>query len=167
MTTLEKIYARCEEEGDCLIWTGYATKTHRQPFWSRTSVRDLVWELKNGQIPEGKVPSYFCENPLCLEHLKLYTRKAITHRTSKQGKFNTPERIANITLGRRKNAKYPQELVDQIRKSQSKISSIAKEFNVSRSYVYKVKNGMRPSFDNPFSGLFTGLMQNGVSKRRA
>lgn len=164
---LETIYSKCEEVGECLEWQGYVTK-HGEPVTSSKKIRRLVWEQTNGPIPSHLVVTYGLKcNNLCLCHLRLTTKQAVTRRTGKLGKFSTPERIAAITLGRRKNAKYPQELVEQIRNSPLTPLQAAEHFGVSRGYVYKVRAGMRRDLCNPFAGLFTGLAANDAGRKRA
>lgn len=165
---LEKIYSKCEEVGDCLEWQGYVTK-HGEPVTSEKKIRRLVWEQTQGPIPDGMVVTYGDKcNSRCICHLKLATKRQIARRTGKQGGFSSPERAAAITLGRRKNTKYSQELVNQIRYSALDHAAAAKEFGVSRSYVYKVRNNeTRRDLANPFAGLFTSLAANDSTRRRA
>lgn len=166
---LEEIYRECEEVGDCLEWQGYVTK-HGEPVTSEKKIRRLVWEQTEGPIPDGMVVTYgnSCTSSRCLCHLRLVTKRQIAQRTGKQGGFSSPERAAAITIGRRKQSKYPQELVEQIRYSSLLPADAAKEFGVSRSYVYKVRaNEARRDLTNPFAGLFTGLAANDSGRKRA
>lgn len=165
---LDEIYRECEEVGDCLEWQGYVTK-HGEPVRSEKKIRRLVWEQTQGPIPDGMVVTYGdkCAST-CLCHLKLTTKRQIARRTGKLGGFSSPERVAAITLGRRKNSKYPQELVNQIRYSALDPAAAAKEFGVSRAYVYRVRsNDRRRDLANPFAGLFTSLAANDSTRRRA
>ncbi len=163
---LETIYSKCEEVGECLEWQGYVTR-HGEPVISKKKIRRLVWEQTQGPIPDGMVVTYGCQSKACVAHLKLATKRQIVRRTARQGLFSGPEKSAAITLGRRKQVKYPQELVDQVRASPLNPTQAAAHFNVPRSWVYKVRAGMRRDLTNPFAGLFTGLAANDSGRKRA
>lgn len=165
---LETIYSKCEEVGECLEWQGYVTK-HGEPVTSKKKIRRLVWEQTKGPIPEGMVVTYGsnCVSSRCVCHLRVATKRAITQRTAKDGKFSGPTRSAAITAGRRKQVKYPQELVEQVRSSPLTPTQAAAHFEVPRSWIYKVRAGMRRDLTNPFAGLFTGLAANDSGRKRA
>ena len=74
------IAARSRREGDCLIWTG---GTDRKGYGElRTGGKTkkahrLVWEIQNGEIPDGIMLDHICHNKACIEvrHLRFATNQ--------------------------------------------------------------------------------------------
>jgi len=76
----ERLWARVEQRGECLIWTGY-TKPSGHGHISRGPGLGLVlthvaaWELVYGPVPPGKELHHTCITPACVNvtHLESLT----------------------------------------------------------------------------------------------
>ena len=70
--SLRAILARCELDGDCVIWTGARCGEAREYGQARFDGRALrvhrvVWELvTDSPIPEGYDVLHTCDNPPCV-----------------------------------------------------------------------------------------------------
>lgn len=80
---IARFWSRCEQRGDCLIWTGATNKPGgygqiRLGGKLRVIVRvhRLAYELTFGAIPDGLIVRHTCDNTLCCEpgHLELGTQ---------------------------------------------------------------------------------------------
>lgn len=80
-TPEENFAQRTEQRGDCLIWTGSATRDGYGRIWVKgryESTHRYAWQREHGPIPDGKVIDHkdHC-NPLCVnvKHLRLATHQ--------------------------------------------------------------------------------------------
>ena len=77
----EELLARCEREGDCLIWIGAVSRT--APVLKRSqrqmSVRRVLYEAKFGPLPRGNFVhnNDLCRNSLCCNVDHLTTRRRV------------------------------------------------------------------------------------------
>ena len=88
---LEFILARCEEDGDCLIWKGLVCgsgsprcTTSRDKKRVNFQVRREMWEIKYGPVPPKHVLSVSCGNPRCLCHLEAITKRENLRRVAQR-----------------------------------------------------------------------------------
>tara|TARA_R100001463_G_scaffold3271_1_gene13454 strand:- start:2535 stop:3020 length:486 start_codon:yes stop_codon:yes gene_type:complete len=98
-TITERIHARCEKSGDCLVWTG---AKHRQGYgMSRvngkmTTVHQAIGKEKYGAPENTRVHKFThtCGNILCCnpEHIVLTTHQQVMEKASKHRK---PKRCLN------------------------------------------------------------------------
>jgi hypothetical protein len=175
--TPERILAlverRCEEDGDCLIWTG-AVNSCGAPVITFTNdlgkkptvqMRRKVWEARTGKkIPKGRYVTYTCNNPRCLEHLELTTRAEITSRY-----WTRPDSRARLTAaatrGGRARAKASMEMAREIRASNETLKQVSQRFGISVALASMIRRGERwKEAGNPFAGLFAS---NDSSRRAA
>ena len=84
LAILEKVFSRCEEEGECLIWKGPNSGNGRGGYYGRfsfegktASVHRTVWATIFGPIPPRKQIDHKCNNRRCCNpsHLTLITHK--------------------------------------------------------------------------------------------
>jgi hypothetical protein len=174
--TPERILAvverRCEEDGDCLLWTG-AVSSCGAPVMTFTNdlgkkptlqMRRKVWEARTGKkIPKGRYVTYTCNNPKCLEHLELTTRAEITSRY-----WTRPDSRARLTAAAtrvgRTRAKASMEVAREIRASSETLEVLAARYGISISLVSLIRRGERWKEErNPFAGL----VASNDSNRRA
>ena len=115
MLTLAMIHGRCDEVGECLIWTQAASTrkgAQGQPYAQHggkvVNLRRLVFELATGEPPPAdKILRMRCENALCLrqDHMRVTTRLQALHETARAGRFSTPASNAARLAGiRRRDA---------------------------------------------------------------
>lgn len=114
LLTLPMIHGRCEEVGECLIWTQAASTrkgAQGQPYAQHggkvVGLRRLVYELATGEPPpEGKVLRMRCEQSLCLhqDHMRVTTRLQQVRETVKSGALSTPSANAARTAAARRRA---------------------------------------------------------------
>lgn len=111
-TSLEAIYANCDEVGECLEWRGPfgcgrnkgtpIVKVAANGKRTNAPVVRLVWEQTRGPIPDGKIVYRHCCNYKCVACLKLGVRGDVHRLRKKLGKAaHSPTTIVAITNGSR------------------------------------------------------------------
>lgn len=164
MSTLQAIRLRCTECGDCWLWDGALcggyNGSHRTPsmhFRGKTaSVRRVVYELRHGGIPEGKVISPRCGQRLCVspECLQALTVKQSKERAAKRGAFSNPGKNRRGAMTKRARSWITDEMVAQIRTANVASRKIAADTGVSLSHVKAIRRGQaRRDYANPLGGL--------------
>jgi len=120
---VEHVYARCIEEGDCLLWQGYcAPKGVPQMSDGETrrsiSARRWLYQQMVGRVPDGKQVCVTCGNRLCLarEHMKPLTQREKMNLAASRGACSRPDATVNRTLAKRRRAKLTAEQVRSIRR---------------------------------------------------
>lgn len=154
--SVTELYARCDEVGECLLWTGTVGQ-HVPQFYVRNrpdggrnkhgaylSCRREVYESSSGKpIQDGRFPVPMCRDRRCIryEHLKLLTRKQIGQLASKEGKFSAPQRAAAIREGIRKagRLKLTPEQVREIRTSDETGVALAARMGVDKSLPPRIR----------------------------
>lgn len=94
-TTLERLLAKSEyiTESGCLIWLG-STNNDGYGRMRTNSIKHgthrLMWEAKNGPIPDGLCVLHRCDVPSCINinHLFLGTHKDNVQDAIKKGRMN-------------------------------------------------------------------------------
>ncbi len=144
MRDLKSILDRCDEVGDCLVWTGrmnnktpcvYTPDGYRQ-------VRRLVYEEMGGVcIRSDRFPQMRCRELRCVkyEHIKLMTRSEIGKEGAKRGAYSSPQRRSAISAAMRKLAKIDQATARCIRTSTATHKAISAQYGISRSTVGRIR----------------------------
>ena len=163
MTNKEQIRllkSRCEEEGDCWLWTGAQDghgRAQTRHGGKVVYVRRLVRELTDGKpIPTGFVVAAFCGNNLCISPACscVATKKERAQMAAARGAFGGAIRTRNMTATKQANSRITQELVQRIRLAPPPCSRIAQDVGVSLSHVKAIRRGTaRRDLGNPFAGL--------------
>lgn len=154
MITLDWLYARCRQEGDCLVWTGYldAFGVPQTRIDGRARpVRRLVWQAARGNLLRGLWVCCTCETKGCVnpDHLEQ------THRSTRmRGRFMPVTQRANIALARRAVSRISEDAIREMRESDCELKPLAEKYGVDLTYVSAVRLGkIRRDLTNPFAGL--------------
>ncbi|KQP37582.1 hypothetical protein [Pseudorhodoferax sp. Leaf274] len=158
--SLNAIFERCTEEGDCWLWqdgvngAGWPSIS----IGGRTQyVRRVVRGMMDGEpVPARmRVPAK-CGQRLCVSP---YCSIVCTHRTShrmaaERGAFGRPDAILRTTLRQRAQSAYSDELVSQIRTSEEDTATVCQRTGMSSSHVRRIRSGeARRDLSNPLNGL--------------
>lgn len=150
--TLDRMLSCCQEDGDCLIWTG-SNNSIGIPKIRNTSGRRVMWELKHGEIPPGMLVSTTCGHPACLEHLALSTKSEIVARSHERPHTKARVTASNRRAARKARGKITIDIARDIRASSETGLQIAARLGVSDSLVSCVRRGKSWVEPSPFSGL--------------
>jgi hypothetical protein len=157
---MEKIRARCEENGDCLLWPGAITT--RGPVVTleqrQIQLRRVVWEDDHQKpFPPDRVASIDCGHINCLaaEHIIARTRAQLVARTNRL--HASAGRSAKIANGKRRGSKLTDEAAEDIRTSALLPQELADKHSITKAYVYMIRAGrFRRNYSSPFAGLLLG-----------
>lgn len=156
---IERIHARCIEEGDCLIWQDYS-KDGKHPQIKIAGkvyyVRKVLWGAQNGEMPAGKVLAKTCETRNCVCHTEPQTVSEIQTRVGATGVFSTPQRGAKIAAAKRAACgKISMEQALDIRNGAASVKEMAKRYGICPSLAGGIRRGERwkEYGANPFAGL--------------
>lgn len=163
---IEKIRARCIEEGDCWLWQGYSA--NGVPMVSNglptgagkkmVPVRRVVLEAAGKAVKPSAVLVPSCDNPACVceahiihrhrkAHLAAMTKKAIAVAAD-------AERVAKITKSKRSVSRFTINEIRAIRESDDSYQQIADRFGTSKSNIGRIMRHERwKDQANPFAGL--------------
>lgn len=147
--TLQAIYARCEEVGDCLEWQGRVQNGTPQAWDGEryVSVRRFVIEQERGFAISPRFRcSPKCENERCISnaHIALRTYSQIALIAGRNGKSSSPAARAALTRGRRSrpDVKLDMEKARAMRASDLSDSEEARRHGVSRALVSMVRRNL-------------------------
>ena len=147
MTIEQRLLAKSERRGDCLIWIGDKDSNGygriRYGGVKSYPAHRLMYEIKRGPIPDGMVLRHSCDTPGCINdaHLTPGTQKQNVADMFERGRAN---RASGDRHGR---AKLTQEQVNTIRqryvpgKRGCGMRSLAKEFGVSQPAISAIVKG--------------------------
>lgn len=153
--TLAEFLARTEEEGACLLWTGYSVDG-KFPQWRRKGdllvVRRVIYELVHGPVPERHQVGVRCKCDRCVhpDHLVARTRSRL-----QRGKP-----LPTVTKLRIARSKQAQSLVldlakvREIRSSEERGVVLDDRLGLTRGYSSRIRQGKAwVDSDNPFALL--------------
>lgn len=164
-----RILKRCflNQETGCMEWIGATGNSGYGKINANGKTRDthrLMWELVNGQVPDGRVVMHTCDNRLCcaISHLSLGSQRenmqdaSCKSRTRSGPKLNpqcvqrgekhwTRRNPESVASGERNGmAKLTEDRVLQIRAtvaSGQTQRAVAREFGVSEATVSLIVHG--------------------------
>ena len=152
--TLDWLYARVRQNGDCLEWTGCCGDGGPQAqIGGKTMLmRRVLWVLANERpITQDRRISPTCGNHKCVhpDHcrpLKVGVRlKGITRSLTTK---------AAIARGKRAGSKWTDADIAGIKESEASVLELAAQHSMDQSYVhYILKGRSRRDFSNPYSQL--------------
>ena len=140
--TIEEIEARIERipECGCWIWMGATTSAgygeisvNRRP----VLVHRISWELYHGRpIPEGMFILHRCDTPPCANphHLLLGTHQDNVQDAVRKGRWRGPMSYGKYAV------KIFAKDAENILSDERPIREIAKDFNVDKYTIYRIKN---------------------------
>lgn len=158
--TLRLIRGRCDEIGECWIWTGATGGRSSLPCMHREGktqyVRRVVYELSHDRPAGRLVVTPKCTNPACVSPrcLEAIPRKLALQRAGQRGAYSSPSKLLLSALAQRARSRYSDELIEQIKASEAGHKQVSRETGMSVSYVRAIRRGeARRDLRNPFAGL--------------
>lgn len=100
-----------------------------------------AWVLTNGPIPAGYVIRHTCDNPPCVNPTHLHPGKPIDNVRDREERGRSAP-IARFTG--RSHAKLTEDQAGEIKRrlvGGARKSDLAREFGVSESAIYQIRNG--------------------------
>jgi hypothetical protein len=151
---LQDFLARTKEEGDCLLWNGYACDG-KFPQWRIDGklhvVRRLIWELTRGPLEPGFQVGVKCRCDLCVhpDHLVARTKaKAMAHVPL------APDRRLRIAMARRAKSSLSMDVIREIRTSTESGNVIEQRLGLKTGYASRIRTGrVWADHSSPFAGL--------------
>jgi hypothetical protein len=158
---LRQIYSRCQEDGDCLLWT-QATSSHGTPYaqhnGSVTNVRRLTWTLQHDMpIRHKQQITSLCGNARCLspDHLRARTVSEVHQAMADMGRYKSSVSSAKKALARRNGSRWTMDTARDIRADERTLEAIAKHYGMSKANCWSIKAGRtwRENVGSVFAGL--------------
>lgn len=161
--TVQSLYDKCVEEGDCLLWRGYVANRTPQIYHGgrMQPVRRVILDLL-GQKPQGGYVTPRCRDHLCVKREHFHVETNAEHHRRMAVAANQPSnkrlRIAKGAATRlARGNKLSAEQVMQIRSSPDTERALAERFQVNRSLIGRIRRGKSWRFtDNPFAAMVRG-----------
>lgn len=158
---LERIVAKCEEEGGCLIWCGCfsASGVPQVSFRRRAcSVRRVLYECLTGErVPAGMLAAPRCRNPRCVapDCAMLVSVGKLRRIDARRGAFNAPRANVARRLAARKRATIPDAVVEEVRGFVGTSAQAAEATGVSLSHCKAIRAGRarKPLAGDVWGGL--------------
>ena len=157
---------RCEEEGNCLVWTGtlssigYPTVYESQAGKVFLAKRYALWLAGRMERDDPSPVQCLCGNRRCVapSHHRPSTIREIAQRAAKAGAFSSLQRRMAISRGVRASGvtKLTLEAAREIRLSGDPSQVLAGRYGVSRSLINRIRANevwRETAASNPFAGL--------------
>lgn len=144
--TIEAIYARCIEEGDCWLWQG-PVDTNDIPIMRITGSRKLhpvrryILQM-DGTVLGSLRATNICNVPRCVnpEHARAWTMaKLIKRAADETGYAKQPARNAKIAARKRQLSPISPELIEEIRTSSESGRAIAIRLGYCQSTIQAIR----------------------------
>lgn len=131
-------------ENGCLVWNGCKAGKYGKMTINRKQeyVHRIVYELNNGNIPEGLLVCHSCDNPLCCNPKHLFLG---TYRDNSQDAESKGRLYRNTMVGKNhpKWKQISKELYEKILADTRTISEIGYSLGIDRRIVKQIKKGTR------------------------
>ena len=144
------------EDGDCLIWTGRASKkVGGQPKHGSLIMRRAVWVVTRGPLEPGDLVTVTCENSRCLCHLAKTNKSEVSKKAQNQPHVRALKRIKSAAWARANVAKLDMDKARTIRLSDEDDHTLAARYGVDHSLISAVRcnRAWVETMANPFAGL--------------
>ncbi len=137
----ERFWAYTAKSSGCWLWIG----TRDRRGYGRLMLKGvpllasrLSWHLHNGDIPLKKYVLHTCDNPSCVNPNHLYIGDQTDNMTDmwNRGRAN-PGRSVGEKHGM---SKLTETMVREVRCGNKNLSTLAKEFGVSRTTIWQVRS---------------------------
>lgn len=151
---IDRIRARCIDDGGCLIWQGMTTPAGMPKLDRSRTARRALWEAEHGEpVPEGKLLTPTCGNKLCMSHIEPMTPKESKALAAARGAYKGQARVRKRTQTMRAKSRYSEEVIEAIRQAETP-QEASEQFGVSLPYAYAIRSGQaRAPLTTPFAGL--------------
>lgn len=161
---VDAVYAKCVDDGGCMIWKGACTSTGypRMTVDNRVvTVRRVMAAQKIGRpLKPSEFASSTCNDPRCLfwDHIRVVTVAKRRSEVGADGGYSSRTKGAKISAYKRSTeAKLigGQEAAEAIRLDPRPSHEVAPDHGISPSMVRKIRRGVawKPLQNSPFSGL--------------
>lgn len=161
MFLAEKLEQHCEEQGDCMVWSGPMVQrkfpvlnVERKKLYVKRHAMELMGRRLGKQVVTSSCDNQACVNP---DHLVVVTKAKMVEMTvaAHGGTLNTPASKAKIAASLRAKSPLSQEEISDIRNSNDSVRTIANRHDISMAYVYMLQRGLwrRDYSATPFTGL--------------
>lgn len=156
--TIESMLARTEEDGECLVWTGYIGNNVPQVSHGGkvVAVRRLLLELHGRVLKPGDHASPSCCNPSCVNPEHIVQRTAAQHsKVMHKAPRNQLTRGSKIaTFARATRSKLDIDKARAIRSSDESGPVLAERYGVNKSVIARIRNNIAwKDYSSPFAGL--------------
>lgn len=152
-----------------MIWNG-RTNGNGVPKYGQFSVRRVVCEIVHGPLEARDLASVTCGNPKCMSehHVIKSNRSQVSTISNAQPDVKAKKIASAIRSNRDKLGKLSMEKAREIRSSSETGVALAAKFNVSVHAISKVRtNRTWRDAENPFTGIFSGLLAANDTRKRA
>lgn len=159
--TIEAIYERCIEEGECWIWQG-PVDTHGTPIMRLNGSRKLHFVRRHilqldGTLLGSMRATNTCNTPRCVnpEHAVAWPMKKLIKRAAATtGYAGNPVRNSKIAARKRKLSPITPEQIEEIRSSPESGRAIALRLGYSKSTIQAIRAyDTWKCYTDPFYGL--------------
>lgn len=158
---LVRIAARCDDVGECWLWTGALSDAgypiFRPPGCGCMLVRRWVYANTGAALVARQPVVSTCGDRRCVnpDHLRVSTVALITQAAAARGAWSGVLRGARIAATKRLAGKLPPHGAHDIRTSADSARFMAAKYGVDVSLVYRIRNGtaQKQYGANPFAGL--------------
>jgi len=133
-------YVKTGAEKECWEWLGYKDKDgygKMRTGNTNQAAHRISWQIHNGEIPTGQMVLHKCNNPSCINPSHLYLGD---HLQNMQDRLNSGHYPKNED---HPNVKFPDDIVEQIRKSNKTYKELSQQFNISASQISNIKRGVQ------------------------
>ena len=160
---LFQIYARCIEEGECMLWRQGANDNgvpYAQHNGKTQNVRRLAWALQHGMpVRDGYRVFPICGNSACLsaEHLRAKTPSELAAHSVSLGRYVSPLADARKRAARQAQSKLTMADARSIRTDSRPVREIAKHYGMSYQQMVLIRQGK--SWNEPAANPFSGLLR--------
>jgi len=140
-TPRERFDEKLEVVGDCWIWTAY---TNRGGYgWlsiagKRKLAHRVAWEFANGPIPDGKFVLHSCDTPPCCNPARLHLGSLADNNREMVERGRDRKAQGEQSSGAKLTAIQVQEIRDRYEQGRSTYDSLAREYNMGRSAIWKI-----------------------------
>lgn len=160
--TMQSLLKRTEEVGNCKEWQGYiSNQTPKVCHEGKMhSVRRVMLKLLNKKIPAKSFVSSSCCNQKCVNPDHIVIRNLVQHAGVMAGlvQHQNPARLVKLTQKAQVRRKLTDEQIEQIRMTDESCAKLARDFNVNRSLVSRIRRGeahrVTQAINNPFWQLY-------------
>lgn len=154
------IWARCHEDGDCMIWDGAiaanAGPAVTSPYTGRTAPARRVLMQALGIEIDGLICTTTCQHNCCMArgHIVAWTRQELQLRTGKSLSGNHA-RNAKLAQAARRRSYLTMEIVRDMRASGLPAKQVAQQWGVPLQTAARVlRHDSWRDYSSPFAGLF-------------